>query len=78
MKLFLSSLAALWLIPVNLFAWTSGELLIWMDLDRAQALQPLAKKIERDLGIKIAIQTQWFYPFRPAPDSWCLSGPDWR
>ena len=57
MKRFLSSLAALWLMPVSLFAWTSGELLIWMDPDRAQALEPLTKKFEQDLGIKIAIQT---------------------
>jgi maltose/maltodextrin transport system substrate-binding protein len=42
---------------VSLFAWTSGELLIWMDPDRAQALEPLTKKFEQDLGIKIAIQT---------------------
>lgn len=57
MKRFLSSLAALCLMPVTLFAWASGELLIWMDSDRGQALEPLAKKFERDLGIKIAIQT---------------------
>ena len=57
MKRFLSSLTALWLMPVSLFAWTSGELLIWMDPDRAQALEPLTKKFEQDLGIKIAIQT---------------------
>jgi maltose/maltodextrin transport system substrate-binding protein len=57
MKRFLSSLAAFWLMPVSLFAWTSGELLIWMDNERAQALEPLAKKFQQDLGIRIEIQT---------------------
>jgi maltose/maltodextrin transport system substrate-binding protein len=57
MKRFLSSLAAFWLMPLSLFGWTSGDLLIWMDGERAQALEPLAKKIHDDLGIKIEIQT---------------------
>ena len=28
------------LVPFELFAWTNGELLIWMDVDRGQALAP--------------------------------------
>jgi hypothetical protein len=35
MKGLLLALSGLFLIPVNLLAWTNGELLIWMDADRA-------------------------------------------
>jgi maltose/maltodextrin transport system substrate-binding protein len=48
--------SALFLIPVNLFAWTNGELLIWMDADRGHALETLAKKFENDFGIKVTIE----------------------
>jgi maltose/maltodextrin transport system substrate-binding protein len=48
---------ALFLIPTNLFAWTNGELLIWMDSARAQGLRLTAKKFEKDLGIKVTIET---------------------
>jgi maltose/maltodextrin transport system substrate-binding protein len=47
----------LWLIPTNLFAWKTGELLIWMDNARAGGLQMVTKKIEKDLGIKVTIET---------------------
>jgi maltose/maltodextrin transport system substrate-binding protein len=57
MKRILSIIVAWWLVSGSLFAWTSGQLLIWMDPDRGQALQPLAKKFEKDLGIEIAIET---------------------
>ena len=57
MKRLLSSLAALWLIPITIYAWTSGELLIWMDPERGEALEPLAKKFQNELGIKIKIET---------------------
>ena len=50
-------LSALCLVPIPLFAWTNGELLIWMDNDRGRALQPLVQKFETDLGLKIAIET---------------------
>jgi maltose/maltodextrin transport system substrate-binding protein len=53
----LLALLALFLIPVDLFAWTNGELLIWMDADRGQALKVIAaKKFENDLGLKVAIE----------------------
>jgi hypothetical protein len=38
--------SALCLVPLNLFAWTNGELLIWMDSDRGHALAPIVKKFE--------------------------------
>src|SRR5262249_24928856 len=44
-------LSALFLIPVNLLAWTNGQLLIWMDADRGHALEPIAKKFESDFGV---------------------------
>jgi len=48
---------ALFLIPVDLFAWTNGELLIWMDADRGQALKAIAaKKFENDFGLKVTIE----------------------
>src|ERR1700726_4175321 len=50
-------LLALFLIPVDLFAWTNGELLIWMDADRGQALKASgAKKFENDFGLKVTIE----------------------
>src|ERR1700675_4045152 len=53
----LLALLALFLIPVILFAWTNGELLIWMDADRGQALKAIAaKKFENDFGIKITVE----------------------
>src|SRR6476469_3570203 len=50
-------LLALFLIPTDLFAWTNGELLIWMDADRGQALKAIAaKKFENDFGLKVTIE----------------------
>ena len=43
-------------VPFELFAWTNGELLIWMDVDRGQALAPIAKRFQNDFGIKVAIE----------------------
>jgi maltose/maltodextrin transport system substrate-binding protein len=45
------------LLPTNLFAWKNGELLIWMDSGRASGLQLIAEKFEKDLGIKVTIET---------------------
>jgi maltose/maltodextrin transport system substrate-binding protein len=57
MKWLLPMLSALCLVPLHLFAWTNGELLIWMDSERGQALRPIADKFESDLGLKITIET---------------------
>src|SRR5262249_40764375 len=43
--------------PINLFAWTNGELLIWMDSDRGRAVQAVAQKFEADLGLKVTVET---------------------
>ena len=45
------------LLPMNLSAWTNGELLIWMDNDRAKGLAPIAQKFQNDFGLKITIDT---------------------
>ena len=49
--------SAVFLIPTHLFAWKVGELLIWMDNARARGLRLIAKKVEKDLGIKVTIET---------------------
>src|ERR1700758_2761281 len=56
MKGLLLVISTLFLIPVNLFAWTNGELLIWMDADRGHALEAIAKKFENDFGLKVTIE----------------------
>jgi maltose/maltodextrin transport system substrate-binding protein len=38
-------------------AWTNGQLLIWMDADRAGAMQQVADKFEHDYGIPVRIET---------------------
>jgi maltose/maltodextrin transport system substrate-binding protein len=38
-------------------AWTNGELSIWMDADRAHALEPIVKRFTDDSGIKIKIES---------------------
>ncbi len=57
MNLLLWILSVLCLVPINLLAWTNGELLIWMDNERGRALQPIVNKFEADLGLKITIET---------------------
>jgi len=57
MNLLLWILSALCLVPINVLAWTNGELLIWMDNERGRALQPIVNKFEADLGLKITIET---------------------
>jgi maltose/maltodextrin transport system substrate-binding protein len=42
---------------MRLFAWTDGELLIWMDTDRGHALKPIAQKFENHFGIKVTIES---------------------
>jgi maltose/maltodextrin transport system substrate-binding protein len=38
-------------------AWTNGQLLIWMDADRASAMRSVADKFEKDFGIPVRIET---------------------
>ena len=57
MKTFFLCLCALCLVPMHLFGWTNGELLIWMDPDRGHTLKPLAQKFRDDFGINATIET---------------------
>src|SRR6516162_8596753 len=56
MKRLLLMLLALCLVTTKLFAWTDGELLVWMDNDRGRALAPIVEKFKTDLGIKVTIE----------------------
>lgn len=56
MKRLFLFLGALCLGSAQLFAWTNGELLIWMDADRGHALEPIAQKFEHDFGLKATIE----------------------
>jgi maltose/maltodextrin transport system substrate-binding protein len=38
-------------------AWTNGQLLVWMDADRARAMQLVADKFAQDFGISVRIET---------------------
>ncbi|MBV8587405.1 MAG: maltose/maltodextrin ABC transporter substrate-binding protein MalE [Verrucomicrobia bacterium] len=38
-------------------AWVDGELLIWMDADRAGAIQPAIDKFQKDFGIHVRVET---------------------
>jgi maltose/maltodextrin transport system substrate-binding protein len=57
MKKMSSVLLFFYLFPINLFAWTNGELLIWMDPDRGRALDPIVQKFETDFGVKVTVET---------------------
>jgi maltose/maltodextrin transport system substrate-binding protein len=46
-------LLSFWLITIPAFAWSNGELLIWMDADRGRALEPILKKFEEKYSIKV-------------------------
>ncbi|HEY0793289.1 MAG TPA: maltose/maltodextrin ABC transporter substrate-binding protein MalE [Chthoniobacterales bacterium] len=46
---------SVWLVR-SASAWTNGELLVWMDADRAQAMQPIAQHFEQDFGVKVKIE----------------------
>ena len=57
MKHLLLALGAACLVPLHALAWTSGELLIWMDGDRRQGLEKVANQFEHEFGIKVRIET---------------------
>ncbi|HEY2424135.1 MAG TPA: maltose/maltodextrin ABC transporter substrate-binding protein MalE [Chthoniobacterales bacterium] len=49
------TLLGLW--PLNLKAWTNGQLVIWMDSGLAQGLRPIAAKFKHDWGIEVTTDT---------------------
>jgi maltose/maltodextrin transport system substrate-binding protein len=48
---------ALWLSGSPVFAWTNGELLIWMDADRGRAIEHVIKQFEERYGVKVRIES---------------------
>src|SRR5947209_17262381 len=51
------ALGILCLQAQNAWAWKNGELLIWMDTERGRAVQELGDRFQRDLGIKVSVET---------------------
>jgi maltose/maltodextrin transport system substrate-binding protein len=39
------------------FAWTDGELLVWMDADRTRTLEPILKKFQDQYAIKVHLES---------------------
>ncbi|MGB8463603.1 MAG: extracellular solute-binding protein, partial [Terrimicrobiaceae bacterium] len=47
------------LSAVQAFAWTDGELLIWISDNRGyHALEDLGKKFEQEMGVPVKVETQ--------------------
>jgi maltose/maltodextrin transport system substrate-binding protein len=53
----LLALTVLSLWPLQLSAWTNGQLLIWMDSERAQGLRPILEKFTKDWGVSVTIDS---------------------
>jgi maltose/maltodextrin transport system substrate-binding protein len=47
---------ACWLVAIRAFAWTNGELLVWMDSDRTRTLEPVVKNFQDKYGIKVQLE----------------------
>ena len=45
------------LIAIPAFAWTNGELLVWMDSDRTRTMEPILKKFEEQYSIKVHLES---------------------
>jgi maltose/maltodextrin transport system substrate-binding protein len=56
MKTFLFSFL-LWFGTLSAHAWVNGELLIWMDPDRAAGIKPAIDRFQRDFGIHVRVET---------------------
>jgi maltose/maltodextrin transport system substrate-binding protein len=50
-------LLTFWLIAIPAFAWTNGELLVWMDSDRTRTMEPVLKKFEEQYSIKVHLES---------------------
>ena len=57
MKRLFLSLWAFCIFPIQLFAWTNGELLIWVDGDRGRALESIAQRFDDHFGLKVTVAT---------------------
>jgi maltose/maltodextrin transport system substrate-binding protein len=69
-------LSALCLVPTHLFAWTNGELSIWVDPDRQHALESVIQKFTNDTGIKVTAGTPEDTPESFAMAAQVGKGPD--
>jgi maltose/maltodextrin transport system substrate-binding protein len=47
---------AYWFAAVPAFAWTDGQLLVWMDSDRTRTLEPVLKDFQTKYGIKVQLE----------------------
>jgi maltose/maltodextrin transport system substrate-binding protein len=45
-----------WLTAIPAFAFTNGELLVWMDADRTRTLEPVLKNFEDKYGINVRLE----------------------
>ena len=50
-------LLTFWLTAIPAFAWTNGELLVWMDADRTRTMEPILKKFEEQYSIKVHLES---------------------
>jgi maltose/maltodextrin transport system substrate-binding protein len=50
-------LLTVWLMATRAFAWTDGELLVWMDADRTRTLEPILKKFQDQYAIKVHLES---------------------
>jgi maltose/maltodextrin transport system substrate-binding protein len=50
-------LLTFWLIANPAFAWTDGELLVWMDADRTRTLDPIRHEFEDRYAIKVHLES---------------------
>ncbi|HEY5814349.1 MAG TPA: hypothetical protein VIT23_17050, partial [Terrimicrobiaceae bacterium] len=56
-KLFI--VALVFSLAPRAFAWTEGELLIWISDNRGfRALEELGKKFEQEMGVPVKVETQ--------------------
>jgi maltose/maltodextrin transport system substrate-binding protein len=67
---------ALWLSGPPVFAWTNGELLIWMDADRGRAIEHVVKQFEDRYGVKVKIESPEDIPANFTMAAQCGKGPD--
>ena len=45
-----------WFAAIPAFAWTDGQLLVWMDSDRTRTLAPVVKDFQGKYGIKVQLE----------------------
>jgi maltose/maltodextrin transport system substrate-binding protein len=69
-------LLAFWLVAGPAFAWTNGELLVWMDADRTRTLESILKKFEDQYAIKVRLEAPQNITENFLTAAQCGKGPD--